>query len=88
MKPINMIAIFFKAVGLLFNFGSLFYFAYFLAAFLITSTELNSGKPVTTSFWLGGLNALYIALGYGAFGASLRLCAPLFARIIMWGVKE
>jgi hypothetical protein len=88
MKPITMLTLFFKAVGLLFNFGSLFYFGYFLVTLFITRAELAADKPITTDFMSGGLNALYTALGYGAFGGSLNLCAPLFARLTTWGAKE
>lgn len=83
MKPITMLTLFFKAIGLLFLLRSAFYMSYFLLAFYVLMPS-----PPTERSMSDMLNALYTALESGAAGGLLVSCAPLLARITMWGVKD
>jgi hypothetical protein len=83
MKPITIATLFFKAIGLLFLLRSVFYMGYFLLAFYVLMPS-----PPTERLVSDALNALYTALELGASGSLLVSCAPLLARITVWGVKD
>lgn len=83
MKPLTMLTLFFKAIGLLFQLSSIFFFGYFLLALYVLMPD-----PPTERAMDHVLTALYSALLSGFAGGLLVLCAPVLARITMRGVKD
>ena len=81
MKPINMLTLFFRAVGFLVQLRGVFYFGYFLMV-------IQFAKHGSQGTILDIMGSLYQALGSAAAGGLMILFSPWFARFVLWGFKE
>ena len=82
MKPINMLTLFFRAVGFLVQLRGVFYFGYFLVALHLTEHSDFSGHLTDC------VMPLYQALGSSVAGGLMVLWSPGLARFVLWGFKE
>ena len=82
MKPITMLSLFFRAVGILLLLRGVFNLGYLVIAIHLAAHDVSSGIVADV------IDPMWDSLGSSIAGGLLVLLSPWLARFTLWGFKE